>query len=217
MRRFEWLVDLLRQNLPSELDFRKEAANAERCRQLLQQCSPTFTFELPQPSMLLSLVIRGAASAFSFLGLLGSPKPDEVRQISADNPRATTKHESVFCGWTKADRTSWQQHSSNADTTRPQLNSHGLPCYPKYDVELYVPRVHHNLTTSRVLVMERCEGVAVNNLEGIVAQGRRKLLCKSSRIVISALQIHYVSNSLRSNPSARGIFRLIRTLRTNDF
>ncbi|CDI84402.1 GL10232, related [Eimeria praecox] len=178
--RLEWLVDLLRKNLPTELDFRKEAENANKCRELLQGGGSTFHFVLPQPSLLRSVLIRLAARVASWFWL-----PNPHLHFGDNNDPHLSGRPPTLPGSLESARestllvTDEQQPHSRAPQVHPGSASastfhkqHGNShCISDYEVELYVPRVYNNLTTARVLVMERCKGVPVDDLEGIVSQG----------------------------------------------
>lgn len=181
--RLEWLADLLRENLPAELDFRREAENAKKCRELLQEGYSAFHFALPEPSLVRSFLIRLAASVVSWLGL---PEPhshfadNHGAQLAGTPPtlrsgvEGTAGNVSLVTGEQQHAR-ALQLHSGStviSTVHRQDDNSH---CLKDYEVELYVPRVYNNLTTARVLVMERCQGVPVDDLRGIVSQGQPKL------------------------------------------
>ncbi|KAL8273945.1 hypothetical protein Esti_002124 [Eimeria stiedai] len=147
--KFAWLVDLLRENLPVELDFRKEADNARLCRLLLEASGPTFNFLLPQPSAVRSLSLQAAAACTSSLGLAVPPQ-----KSSGEG------HKQNGCNGLQQ-----QQHPEYVQS---------------YEVELHVAQVYEELTTARVLVMERCLGVAVDDLKGVVEQGIHPLAVSSA-------------------------------------
>ncbi|OEH79274.1 hypothetical protein cyc_04319 [Cyclospora cayetanensis] len=175
--RFEWLVELLRENLPAELDFRKEAANARRCRLLLQEGSSTFEFSLPRASVVRSVLTQLAAWAVSRLWLLDPQKDASKEKTGKVPPKGKGSTRAVLFSSPDAEShatASLQSHqrplSPTAETQHPEGATPQAPV-SHYEVELYVPRVYNNLTTSRVLVMERCEGVPVDDLRGLVAQG----------------------------------------------
>ncbi|CDJ33228.1 uncharacterized protein EMH_0052680 [Eimeria mitis] len=177
--RLEWLVDLLRENLPAELDFRKEAENANRCRELLQEGCSSFHFGLPQPSLLQSILIRLGARVASYFWLPNphSQSGDNSGCQSAKTPptrpsdvEGVEGNASLVTDKQSHSRTP-QLHSraaANSTVRRQEDYSH---CLNDYEIELYVPRVYNKLTTARVLVMERCKGVPVDDLRGILSQG----------------------------------------------
>ncbi|CDJ53117.1 hypothetical protein, conserved [Eimeria brunetti] len=176
--RLEWLVDLLRENLPVELDFRKEAENANRCRELLQKGDSTFRFVLPQPSLLRSILIRLSAQAASWFRLSSTHSHfgDNASQLTGAPPTQPTDVKraagNVSRGTNQMPHASASQlrlaSAAIATFNKKDDNPH---CLNDYEIELYVPRVYNQLTTARVLVMERCQGVPVDDLRGILSQG----------------------------------------------
>ncbi|KAL8439435.1 hypothetical protein Efla_004599 [Eimeria flavescens] len=145
--KFNWLVSLLRENLPSELDFRKEAANAERCRRgLEEQGGSSFFLQLPMPSTYRSFLIGFVAKCLSFIGLSKPQKPAAAAGAVGGGGREDT-------------------HAAAAAAAA--LGK----CLSEYEVQLHVPQVYRHLTTARVLVMERCAGVCVDDRRGILALG----------------------------------------------
>lgn len=167
--RFEWLVDLLRENLPAELDFRKEAANAIRCRLLLQANNATFAFALPRPSAIRSFVLQKAATAVSSFWVTDSQHANVPK--GAPSSLGATELSDVTPAAKPQESQTVQEEQFSASGTAAELQDvEAAQCCSEYEVELYVPSVYEKLTTARVLVMERCEGVPVDDLEGIVAQ-----------------------------------------------
>ncbi|CDJ66370.1 hypothetical protein, conserved [Eimeria necatrix] len=170
--RFEWLVDLLRENLPAELDFRKEATNAKRCRQLLEEGSSSFKFALPEPSRVRSLLIQHAAKVASWFWLLDPQIHSEDVALGAGEASLMNKEKlEAPVGNIQPQAATSRLHSTAASASAYTARADTSQCLCNYEVELYVPRVYSSLTTSRVLVMERCEGVPVDDLHGVVAQG----------------------------------------------
>ncbi|KAL8428421.1 hypothetical protein ACSSS7_007226 [Eimeria intestinalis] len=184
--KFAWLVDLLRENLPVELDFRKEAANARLCRLLLEASGPTYNFSLPQPSTIRSLFIRAAAACISSLGLAGAPlKPSgdgcppaaEGKNQGGRPPTQDVRSNNQLQLQQQQQQQQQQQleHQQQQQQQQPQQQQHQhqqqSDYIQSYQVELYVPQVYEDLTTARVLIMERCLGVAVDDREGVIKQG----------------------------------------------
>lgn len=165
------------------MDFRKEAENAKRCRDLLQGGRSTFHLVLPQRSLLQSILFRLAAKAASWFRLSnphigdnnGSKLPNRIESDSGNallvtNEQKRYRSPVLHTGSTATSTFRIQDGGSNS---HPQDDS--SHCLTDYQVELYVPRVYNHLTTARVLVMERCKGVAVDDLRGILSQGNLEL------------------------------------------
>lgn len=169
-------MDLLRENLPAELDFRKEATNAKRCRQLLEEGSSSFKFALPEPSRVRSLLIQHAAKVASWFWLLDPQIHSEDVALGAGEASLMNKEKlEAPVGNIQPQAATSRLHSTAASASAYTARADTSQCLCNYEVELYVPRVYSSLTTSRVLVMERCEGVPVDDLHGVVAQGKLKL------------------------------------------
>ncbi|RQX73353.1 ABC1 family protein [Toxoplasma gondii CAST] len=255
--KLRWLSELLEKNLPQEIDFLHEAANAERLRALLDKQQP-LSFSLPSssaydavvaPIHLFSLLAsfcsrwRSASTSASSppsssspsssppssspstspsclltplsSSLSASPSPsssrdrDDVRaqnaqsrfqgrraasgisEAEADSPRvAHTQQESAV---DVSDSTVLSQADGECEETkkgheggRKQDEAAGVSAesaaeqcsglrkiedrVQDYEIQLRVPAVYRHLSTSRVLVMERAPGVAVDDLEGLRKQ-----------------------------------------------
>lgn len=60
------------------------------------------------------------------------------------------------------------------------------------DPDLYIPRVYWDYTTERVIVLERLDGVKVNNLDAIEAAGieRKQVAANSVRLMLEEMFVH---------------------------
>lgn len=148
---FEWLASLLRENLPRELDFTLEAANAEECRARLQAKASSFQLALPRRFSFETLLFRAIAKAVGECLDSGVESPASLE--SAKNAVANE-----FSSWGE----------KTPDGGPPE----GTKMFDEYEVELHVPEVYRHLTTPRVLVMERCRGVSVDDRRSLLEKGR---------------------------------------------
>lgn len=155
---FEWLVSLLRENLPRELDFTLEAANAEECRGRLQAKASCFRLSLPSQFSLETLLFRSIAAAAG--GCLDSKR----KATLSSHPSPV---ESSFSEETATSSSLKQSLRVDASSRPKKLDD----VFGEYEVELHVPAVYRHLTTPRVLVMERCTGVCVDDREGLLRKG----------------------------------------------
>ena len=85
--------------------------------------------------------------------------------------------------WTLRSELDYIREGRNADTFRANFRN---------DPSVVVPMVHWDLTTERVIVMERMHGIRIDDLAGLDAAGidRPALAVRSARIVLRAIFEH---------------------------
>ncbi|CBZ52484.1 conserved hypothetical protein [Neospora caninum Liverpool] len=237
--KLRWLAELLETNLPQEVDFLNEAANAERLRSLLEKQS-CLSYSLPSAAYNALLAPYHLVSLFSsFRVRWRSMRPHSPPASSPDvslsaSPASVAPaslspqpHESAVCRQS-VQGCSWSGEykvGTEPETAAPGGRARGLaasasshqretarqeeaegeseggeavhfaapkaakgresagdardntPLSPlrdgsvrDYEIQLRVPNVYRELSTSRVLVMERAPGVSVDDLEGLQKQ-----------------------------------------------
>ncbi|KAF8819296.1 ABC1 family protein [Cardiosporidium cionae] len=202
--RLDWLKDLIEENLPNETDFLKEAQNADHARKIIENfhigsisiTDPTsveirlwnsfisaMTYLFPHLSFLFprrKLHNDESASEYADISrrqeepdLFGSSIEGQVPQ-SHRACIASTNEDNRLKNW----------HTSAVEHEMPLACKDSTPCAlstpqkhvkERHNIIFRVPRIHWDLSTSRILVMEKCDGVNITDIGKLEKKGISKL------------------------------------------
>ncbi|PFH32794.1 hypothetical protein BESB_014060 [Besnoitia besnoiti] len=171
--KLKWLAELVEKNLPEEVDFLKEAANAEKLSSLLSRHA-SLSYDLPS-----SVTYNFFVSSLSLFHFFDSfwlrwRRPASASPSSSPPPERSASETPPSSGASplKRDREPGRQEPHLSAGEENTVNHEVSPAvFHEYEIQLRVPAVHRELSTSRVLIMERAPGVPADDLAGITKQG----------------------------------------------